>query len=375
MKTKFKCGVVAGITMLSFSLSCMTPTFAECDKTDLNCSPESGDTMKAGGESEVLAPQNVNSVVDLSSVSVEPTEISVAIGEEKHIVASYNSGFDTANLDAEETNVAFASGDDEWVAYTGFEGEYDGETFQHDFNSIYVYGNNIGTAVYTVTATDTKGNEATTTFTVTVRQALGYGYDDITFEDEEGWTQTAFEAGAKFTTPVEGGNDIKLAQVPMTADLQALDPDMKAVLDVVVIDKDGNVIPVENNDIEMWFGINKAKLAEAYQYFQIAYIKDGKIVAYIDVTNIEDDGWGYMLDFGTSHLSSYAILASNTPFESADSRNAKLPQDDSGAGAPNTGAFTGGEEASLMSNSGLIATITVLSLVLAVYGAIKYAKQ
>lgn len=372
---KIECGIVAGITMLSFSLSCITPTFAVCNESDPNCVVNEGSVITTGSEDEAASLQTSDVVIGLSSVTVNPTEVSVALGEEKEVVVSYNSGFETTNLDDTGTNVEFTSGDDEYVAYVGFNGQYDGETYQTDYNSIYVYGNEIGTSVYTVTTTDVNGNTATATINVTTREALSYAYDAITFVSDEGWTEASFEAGVDFDTPVEGGRNIKLTEVPMTDDLQALDENMKAVLDIVVVDKDGTIIPVDSNSIKMWFGVNKAELAEGEQYFQIAYIKDGKIVEFIDVDNVEDDGWGFMFDFHTTHCSAYAILASDTPFESAESRNAKLPQDDSGIGAPNTGAFTKGSETSVVSDSGLIATFTVLSLILAVHEALKYAKR
>ena len=69
---QIKYGVVAGITMLSFSLSSIVPTFAEpCDDPEGDCQTSGGDVVLVGD------PDELNSVA-LSSVSVQ-SNISVGL--------------------------------------------------------------------------------------------------------------------------------------------------------------------------------------------------------------------------------------------------------------------------------------------------------
>ncbi|MDO5451687.1 MAG: hypothetical protein Q4F56_01200 [Candidatus Saccharibacteria bacterium] len=365
---QIKYGVVAGITMLSFSLSSIVPTFAEpCDDPEGNCQTSGGDVVLVGD------PDELNSVA-LSSVSVQ-SNISVAIGEQVFLPVTYNEGFEVANIDQTQTLIDQQTGE-EYFAYTGFDGRWDESTheFIQDSTTFYVYGNRVGSGTFTLRATDVNGNQASTQFTVTVRDALGSAYDAITYTSDEGWMQARYEAGAEFGTPIEHGSGIKLTEVPLTADLQALDENLKAVLDIVVIDKDGAIIPVDGNSIRMWFGINKEMLTEDYQYFQIAYIKDGKIKEYIDVENIEDDGWGYIFDFATTHCSAYAILASNTEFPSAAERNALIPADDAPA-SPDTGALAESSEGGATTDHALAVAMVALSTMAVTYGVLRFSKR
>ena len=374
--SKLKSGIVAGITMLSFSFSSVLPSYAIQPEETEPIGGEASGEVDPSGESEQPDTLRTADVTALSSVTVNPSSVNVAIGEEKEIVLSYNEGFDIANLSDPDTNVAFTSGDYEYTAYVGFKGEYNEEThnYERDFNSIYVYGNQMGTAVFTVTAMDQNGNTATADIAVTVRDALGSGYAAVTHVDDEGMTDTLYEAGASFGTPIEGGRKLNLALVPMTDQLQALDENLKAVLNITVLDKDGNIIPVDNNNIEFWFGINKDVLEEEYQYYQIAYIKDGKIAEYFDVYDFEDDGWGYMMSFLSSHCSDYGILASNTPFESAESRNAAIATDE-GNGAPNTGAPTKSDETVSVSSLGTVAAVVILAALVVCYKKSKRGEE
>ena len=279
---QIKYGVVAGITMLSFSLSSIVPTFAEpCDDPEGNCQTSGGDVILVGD------PDELNSVA-LSSVSVQ-SNISVAIGEQVFLPVTYNEGFDVADIDQTQTYIDQQSGDD-YFTYSGFDGRWDESTheFIQDSTTFYVYGSKPGSGTFILRATDVNGNQVSTQFTVTVEDALMYNYDYV----DDGQGEVSYEGGAQFTTPVAGGRSLSIELVPLTDALRALDPNLTAVLDINVLDKNGNVVPVNNNEVEIWLGINKNVLSADASHFQIVYIENGKITQYIDPTEVEDDGWG-----------------------------------------------------------------------------------
>ncbi len=374
---KIKYGLVAGVMMLSFAGSSALPTFAEpCEVGDEACEAQSSDVILVGDTDELLLQNQNSDPVALATVTATPASVSVALGEEKTITVSYNEGFDIENLDETETGIEFASGDDEYVAYIGFNGEYnhDTEMYEEDWNSVYVYGNEIGTATYTLTATDNDGNVATTSITVTTEDALGSGYANVG-EETDDYYMVNYEVGATFATPVAGGRDLSLELVPMTDALRALDDNLNTVLEINVVDENDNVVPVSGNDTEMWFGVRKemlGDLAEAEQlYFQVAYIEDGAIAQFYDAYDIEDDGWGWMFSVdGINHFSQYGILVSETPFESAESRNAKITD----AKAPDSGALTDNSGTEALNNTSLITTIVICTAALAGYSAVKRFK-
>ena len=311
--------------------------------------------------------------VALSSVTLSSSNVSVAVGEQKFLTVSYNEGFDTANMDEWETTIEFTSGDNDYTAWAYYDGDYEDDQYEvyvHDWNSIYVYGNEIGSATYTVRAVDLAGNEATATITITVIDALGSDYGAV-YENDGSVISVSYELGATFGDPIAGGREVKVALVPMTEALQLLDSRLNAVLDVSVVDENGAVIPVSNNDIEMWMGVRKSLLGDLADaetlYFQVVYIENGAIAQYFDTYDVEDDGWGWMFTVsGLSHFSQYGILVSTTPFNSAAEMNALL--------APNTGVFTRTSNSTL-STTELMATIAILSTVLAAYGAVRYSKR
>ncbi|MBR6505746.1 hypothetical protein IKT18_02860 [Candidatus Saccharibacteria bacterium] len=357
---RIKYGLVAGVTALSFSLASVLPAFAEPDDPD----EPGGGTVLVGDPDDILD----SSYTPISSVTVSPATLSLAVGERTTIAVSYNNGFSVANIKGSDTGVAFKSGDDEYTAYVGFDGEYDSEAheFIPDYNSIYVDGNYIGSAVYTVTVTDTNGNTATTDFTVEVRDALASSWssvEEICEEDGEAMICVLYEVGADFGTPIEGGRGIRVEIVPMTDELQALDEHLFTILDLTVFDENNETIPVSDNDISGFFGIRKEELgdlADAEElFFQIVYIKDGEIVERYDVTDIEDDGWGWMFSFaGLSHFSNYGIIVSDSPLD-----------------APNTGEYTMVEKGSYRDNTALIITVVVMTVVLTIYNAVNYVKK
>ena len=311
--------------------------------------------------------------VALSSVTVNPTAVSVAVGEKKFVTVSYNDGFDTNYLDGDSTTVEWPEGDGTYNAWVYFDGHYEDDQYEvyvHDWNSIYVYGNKIGTETYTVRAVDLAGNEVTATIEVTVADALGSGYAGV-YEGDGDSYNVNYELGATFGTPVAGGREIKTALVPMTDALRLLDSRLNAVLEITVVGENGNAIPVSGNNIEMWMGVRKEMLGDLANaetlYFKVVYIENGAIAQYFDTYDVEDDGWGWMFTVnGVSHLSQYGILVSTTPFDSAEEMNALL--------APNTGVFTGSGNSSL-STTGLLITIAVFGAILAIYGAVKHSKR
>ena len=294
----------------------------------------------------------------LTAVNLSETSVTVALGEEKYIAVSYNEGFLNSEIDGDvlATTVSYKSGTEN-AAYVGFEVTWEDSERISDYDSIYVYGNQVGTAVYTVKVTDKQGNVATKDITVVVEDALSsdYGYDE----------EAGVEAGVTFETPVEGGRTVEVTGETLTDELQALDDDLKVVLDITVKDEDGNTIEVADNEITVWVGINKELVGDATK-FQIVYIKDGKILEYFDPTEISDDGWGWIISFKTTHLSQYGILASTTEFESAEDRNALI--------APDTGVFTAGDGSS-MDYRGLIATVVAMTTMVVVMEIATYRKN
>lgn len=378
--SKIKYGLVAGATALAFSVSNVLPTFAElCEAEEEGCVVQSDNEVLVRDPDGSLLQNTDGDLVALSTVTVTPTNISVALGEEKNIAVSYNEGFNVEDIDNTETSIELKEGDDDWIAYVGFDGEYDYETgtFNADWNSIYVYGNIIGTATYTVTVTDNEENVATADFTVTTEDALGSAYGGIEDPDAEDSYTVNYEAGVTFSTPVAGGRKLKLALVPMTDALQALDDKLSAVLEINVVGEDNNVIPVSDNNTEMWFGVRKEMLGEFADaeelYFQVVYIDNGAIVKYFDVHDIEDDGWGWMFDVdGINHFSQYGILVSDAPFEDAESRNASLSTDEESASAPDSGAFTGNGDFSV---AGGVGAVAILGVIVAAVGVVKFSRR
>lgn len=344
------------------------PVYAEPDSDTIVL--DNNDVILVGDPDDLL---NSGDAVSLTTVTANPTEISVAIGEEKYIAVSYNDGFVVSDIDA--AGVTYKSGDYQYTAFVGFEGNYDGEIFAHDYNTVYVYGNQMGSAVYTITVEDKDGNEASTDFTVTVRDALGSDYDAIDGDCGDGPDDECviYESGATFGTPIEGGRDYKMQLVPMTDVLKALDGNLNSVFDLYVIDANGAVVPVADNNIEIWFGIRMAELGELADadqlFFQVVSIEDGVIVKYFDTEDVEDDGWGWMFTVkGITHFSQYGILVSDTPFPSAEDRNnAILP--------PNTGTFTGDAAGVTANYVALIATVTAMAVILLGYKIVEYRRK
>lgn len=327
------------------------------------------DPILVGDPDEILG-----STVALSTVTATPATFSLAVGERQTATVTYNEGFDVANISS--ASLTYKSGDYEYTAYAGFDGEYNDETMEYvqDYTSFYVYGNQVGSAVYTISATDNDGNEASTDIAVTVRKALGSDYAAVDGPCEDGFDNECvlYEVGATFGTPVEGATDLSMELVPMTDVLAALDGNLNAVVDLTVKDEDGNVIPVDDNDIEAWFGIRMAELGELANadqlYFQVIYIEDGAIVKYYDTVDVENDGWGWMFTVkGLSHFSRYGILVSDTPFDSAENRNALLP--------PNTGVYTGTDEGATVNYTGLIVTVSVMTAMLVAYKIVEYRRN
>lgn len=148
------------------------------------------------------------------------------------------------------------------------------------------------------------------------------------------------------------------------------EPKLKVAYDISVVKSDGAEVMVNENEIYVSLQL-EGEIDRAYKYYQLAYVKDGVITEYIDPLPGRGVTETYIVNFKTTHLSSYGVLASDEPFESAEAKNVALRTGGAtGAGAggaadastPETGAMTMVEEAGKLDTTALVATVTVMTL-------------
>lgn len=184
--------------------------------------------------------------------------------------------------------------------------------------------------------------------------------------DEDGHMIAYVEV--EFEDAVEGATAIKADNKELTDAIKALDKDLKLVFDIAAIDKDGAIVDVNDNEITVRIAVGKESLGDEFENFQIVYLKDGKIVEFIDIDEkeyYEQEGM-YYISFTTSHLSDYGILASNDAFASAADRNAALAA--STAGTPDTGRYSGSQSAGV---AGAVAVAVLVGVVTSLFTARK----
>ena len=288
----------------------------------------------------------------VSNINVA-TSAEVDLGEEKKIGVSYNNGFLVSDIDADESGIVYESGTSGNVAWFAVDDEGNA-----DFNTMVVYGSEVGSTTFKIIIKDIAGNEITKNVTVTVRDALkagGYG------------NMNSYTSYVEFKNSVAGGRSIySKIEAKTAAELEAIDKDLKLLLDIVVKDADDKTIDVKNNEITITLYVKKSLLGENIKGIQIAYVKDGRIVEYIDPESCElrtegDEEW-YQIIFKTTHLSDYGILTSSTTFPSAADRNAALgaAEDEAEADAPDTGRFTANNSGAQVFGAALASVIVAL---------------
>ncbi len=305
--------------------------------------PANGEISGIADGYEAIKVENENAYevvelpVALSEINLSESEVSTRIGGIETVEVSFNEGFLTDEIKESEIRVK----DSDWGnADVGFF-DYFGENDEYiiDYDTLMVEGSSAGEYVYEIIVTDRHGNTASAELTVTVADELVWGDDSIA--DEDGNLLAQVNVG--FENAVEGGAWVSLKPVELTDSLKALDNNLKAIFDISVMDKDDQVVSVSDNNIFVWMEIDKELIGD-HKYFQIVYIKDGKIAEYIDPSYAqlcEENGDKYCVTFMTTHLSDYGILAANTEFASAEERNAALAGADVDVTTPDTGAFTG----------------------------------
>ena len=104
-------------------------------------------------------------------------------------------------------------------------------------------------------------------------------------------------------------------------------PGLLTVYQITVKDADGKTVEVKNNP--MTVKIPMTDQLKGYKYYQAVYIGD-------ELERFDAVVEGDFLVFETTHLSQYAILGSNTPFETSENpTDSSKPADPS---KPNTGS-------------------------------------
>ena len=111
--------------------------------------------------------------------------------------------------------------------------------------------------------------------------------------------------------PLETVGDARLVIIPAGEEelknLEANIENLKAAYDIFVVDEVDNVIPVENNQIRVQLAL--AEEYRGYDHYTIAYInEDGQVVETFAATVN-----GETIEYTTSHLSLYGIIAYNDP--------------------------------------------------------------
>ena len=304
--------------------------------------------------------------VSLTDITLGATTFNMDIGDYATTSITYTpADFDFATITGFYCEPTSENYEEDYIAECYF--EYDEELEQVDINTLVLYGYQAGTVNYTIRITDGNGNTVSTTFDVTVNDALKRSGD---------WTSDAemnfYGVMAEFEEPVVGGSYIEAEVVELPEEVLEGEENLKVLFEVTVKDEDGNTIPVSGNEIEITLQIDENVFEEEYEYFQIVYIdEDGNIAEYFDPIEVVHEYGMYYITFRTTHLSSYGVLASSTAFESAATLNAALALH-----AADTGVFTepvAGARASDASTEVMVAVVALSAVVLA--GAAVFAKR
>lgn len=319
-------------------------------------------------EEDALVANN-RFVIEDGTFTVDPTAY-LATGRVKYTANGNKYGVATANefkveqlkdltLKAGEGKDLVAAGIVGLTAPADYAGGWD---YSAEVNTpVYAYGSYVATQGQveedsTVTVTVAAENSVNYSNTVDVSIEAGLKYDS---SDDNHVLVT-------FDEVIDGNVDLKIEKVEEIPEaVAAAEPDMKFIYDITLMDGD-TVVPVEGKKMKVNFNFESQ---ENYEYFQVAYIKDGAIVKYIDIN--EDsygchDGW-CSVDFVTDHLSEYGLIASNTRIASAADKNDAL-------NAPDSGAYTA-EAAGNIDTTALVATVIVMTLAAGAMEVVAYKKR
>lgn len=119
-------------------------------------------------------------------------------------------------------------------------------------------------------------------------------------------TESGVEAQIKLEKAVEEGSKLQIVKVSedKVAELKKEDASLKAVFDINVVSKTGEIIKIDDNKMQIRMLLDES--LRGYSNYQVVYIKDGKIAEKMP-TKID----GNYIVFETTHLSEYGILANN----------------------------------------------------------------
>lgn len=158
----------------------------------------------------------------------------------------------------------------------------------------------IGTGTANIAGTFDKPKTEQYSASMVVKEVAAPESSDTNFVD------TDTNVTVEFTNPLPEGSQIKVEFKDVNDAVYEGIDNLLAVVDISAL-KDGNIIPISDNLMEIQIPLSKEM--QGYKYYQVAYLEDGQIVEKINAI-VKGD----MLVFVTDHLSEYAILGSNAPF-------------------------------------------------------------
>lgn len=167
-------------------------------------------------------------------------------------------------------------------------------------NATLVSAKGVGTGTANIAGTYDKPITEQYSTSMVVKEVAAPESSDTNFVD------TDTNVTVEFTNPLPEGSQIIVEFKDVNNDAYEGIDNLLAVVDISAL-KDGNIIPISDNLMEIQIPLSKEM--QGYKYYQVAYLEDGQIVEKINAT-VKGD----MLVFVTDHLSEYAILGSNTPF-------------------------------------------------------------
>lgn len=328
------------------------------DKTQLSIAGGNFDIALANGSSDALTGANIN--ITGGTFSSEPGYVAEgykAIKTDDGYVVSplitemtLGTGEESVDLYSNE-NQAMAISYTPEAALVDFEVTVDNPELFYEAPKIE-YSNDVpgllftaaetGTGEATITVTE-KNSGVTASVVVNVTEAINGGYAGL----EDGTTTFV-----TFEEPVAGENlAIEISNEGMTEDEMAkISPFLKAVYDISLVNQDTeDVISVSDNNVGVTLILNAADY-EGMNYFKVVYIdEDGNLAEAFDTEAFASEDSDYIvLNFTTTHFSTYGVLASATEFPSVLT--------------PDTGAMTVEESGSTYDYSGLIASVAALMI-------------
>lgn len=167
-----------------------------------------------------------------------------------------------------------------------------------------VSANGVGTGTANVAGTFDKPVTEQYSTSMVVKEVAAPAADEgtgTTLVDEETNVEITF------TDAIAEGSELVITPVNVADKGYENIDNLLAVIDISVYNS-GEIVPISDNLMEIHIPLSKEM--QGYKYYQVAYLENGQIKEKIDAT-LE----GNTLVFVTDHLSEYAILGSNTPFD------------------------------------------------------------